>query len=140
MQSTTFLRAFGALLLLASAGCEGSPGRPSPSGLIGDWGGDHVRVTVTETGTHLEFDCAHGDSPQAWAADARGAFASAGTYVREHGGPIREGELLDAHPAIYSGTVKGSTLALIVRLTDTNDDVGTFTLARDAPGRIVKCL
>jgi hypothetical protein len=128
------------LLLLAATACDGSLGGPSATGLTGVWGGDHVSLTVTETGSHLEFDCARGDIPGALAADTEGAFAAAGTYVREHGGPIRDDEMPDAHPALYGGTVMSATMRLIVRLTDTNEVIGAFTLTRAAPGRVVKCL
>lgn len=140
MQTLRSLSAIGMLLLVASIGCDGWPGGPSPIGLTGVWGGDHVSLTVTETGSHLEFDCAHGEIPDALTIDAAGAFAAAGTYVREHGGPIRDGELPDAHAAIYGGTVTGAAMRLFFRLTDRNEVIGTFTLTRDMPGRVVKCL
>jgi len=104
------------------------------------WGGDHVAMTVAATATHLEFDCAHGDIPAALMVDARNEFDVAGTFVREHGGPIRDGETADARPARYVGSVGGGAMALTVRLTDTNETVGTFALARGSPGRVVKCL
>src|SRR2546425_2074319 len=63
----------------------------SPSSVLGMWGGDHVAMTVGDAGSHLEFDCAHGDVPGALKTDARGNFSEAGTFVREHGGPIRLG-------------------------------------------------
>jgi hypothetical protein len=132
--------AIGTLLLLASIGCAGSPHSPSASSLTGIWGGDHATLTVTETGSHLEFDCAHGEIPDPLTLDAAATFSAAGTYVREHGGPIRESEVPDAHPAIYHGTMTGATIRLSVRITDTNDVIGTFTLARDNAGRVLKCL
>jgi hypothetical protein len=128
------------LLLAAAIGCDGSPGGPSPIGLTGVWGGDHVSLTVAETGSHLEFDCARGDIPGALAVDTEGAFVAVGTYVREHGGPVRDDEMSDARPALYGGTVTSASMRLIVRLTDTNEVIGAFTLTRDAPGRVVKCL
>jgi hypothetical protein len=142
MDSAT-LRSFsaiGMLLLVAAAGCDRSPGGPSPIEISGAWGGDHVSLTITETGSRLEFDCAHGNIPGAFAVDTEGTFAAPGTYVREHGGPIRDGEIPDAHPAIYGGMVTGIAMRLIVRLTDTNEVIGTFTLTRGVPGRVFKCL
>ena len=47
--------------------------------------------------------------------------------------------MLDAPPAIYEGTVTGATMRLIVRVTETNEVIGMFTLSRDAAGRPVKC-
>jgi hypothetical protein len=104
------------------------------------WGGDHVSLAIIATGSQLEFDCAHGDIPGALTLGADGTFAAAGTYVREHGGPIRDNEAPDTHPALYGGTVTGATMRMTVRLTDTNEAIGTFALALDTPGRVVKCL
>jgi hypothetical protein len=104
------------------------------------WGGDHVSLTVTAAASHAEFDCAHGDTPSALVADDLHAFKVSGSFVREHGGPIQIGETPDSHPAVYFGTVTSTTMVLTVELTDTNAVIGTFTLSRDTPGRVVKCL
>ena len=103
------------------------------------WGGDHIILTVTDSGSHLELDCAHGDIPGPLTVD-RGTIAITGTFVREHGGPIRVDEIQDTHPALYSGTLSGSTLQLSIRLTDSGEVIGSFSLARGATGRIAKCL
>lgn len=104
------------------------------------WGGDHVAMTVADTGSHLEFDCAHGDVLGTLGTDARGNFSQAGTFVREHGGPVRLGEIPDSHPALYAGAVTGDRMILEVSLTDTNQTIGSFMLSRGANGRVVKCL
>jgi hypothetical protein len=88
----------------------------------------------------VEFDCAHGDIPGALTLNARNEFNVTGTFVREHGGPIRVGEVPDSHPAVYAGLVTATTMTLTVRLTDTNEMIGTFTLSRGTPGRVVRCL
>jgi hypothetical protein len=72
--------------------------------------------------------------------DARHAFSVRGTFVREHGGPILVGEPPDSHPADYVGSLTADTMVLTVQLIDTKDVIGTFTLIRGAPGRVVKCL
>ena len=135
------LRFCSALILLAvvaSYSCGDSTTGPSrlPAGV---WGGDHVSMAVGESSTHLELDCAHGDIPAVLTVDRQGQFSVAGTYVREHGGPIRQDEMLDRRPAIYSGVV-GSTMNLTIRLSDTNESVGVFTLVSGSLGRVVKCL
>ena len=140
------MRARGRLVTLlalgsvsASAACGGGPTNPSSSP-IGVWGGDHISLTVTDAGSHAEFDCAHGDIPNPWAVDSRQAFTVRGTFVRDRGGPILIGVPPDSHPADYVGSVTASTMVLTVELTDTKDVVGTFTLIRGAAGRVVKCL
>lgn len=128
-----------ATLCGGSWACAGSTVAPSAVPL-GVWGGDHVTMTVTDTATHLEFDCAHGDIPGTLEADSRRQFTALGTYVREHGGPVREDEAADARPAIYAGAVQSTRLTLSIRLRDTGEFFGPFTLTHDVVGRVVKCL
>ena len=125
--------------VVANSACSSSPSGPSPL-LTGMWGGDHIALTVADAGTHVEFDCAHGDIPIPWMINARNEFDVSGTFVREHGGPIRVGEMPDSHPAAYVGSVTETMMVLTVRLTDTNETIGMFTLSRGSPGRVVKCL
>ena len=125
--------------VVAISACSSSPSGPSPP-LTGMWGGDHIALTVADAGTHVEFDCAHGDIPIPLMVDARNEFDVSGTFVREHGGPIRVGEMPDSHPATYVGSVTQTMMVLTVRLTDTNEAIGMFTLSRGSPGRVVKCL
>ena len=87
----------------------------------------------------MEFGCAHGDIPGRLIAND-GSFAVNGTFVREHGGPIRVDEPQDVHPATYAGTIAGTTLKLSVRLTDSGESIGSFSLTHGVPGRIAKCL
>ena len=129
--------------MLGTAGgwaCGVASTGPSVRVGAGVWGADHVILTVADTATHLEFDCAHGDIPGALKADARGQFEAAGTFVREHGGPIREGEVPDSHPAVYSGSVSSMAMVLTIRLGDSTEMIGPFNLVRGSSGRVVKCL
>jgi hypothetical protein len=115
-------------------------GSGGPSSLVGVWGGDHIAMTITESSVHVELDCAHGDVPGSITIDARGQFTVAGTFVREHGGPIRVDEPLDSHPAMYTGSVSSNAMTLTIQQTDTNQTIGTFALMRGTQGRVVKCL
>ena len=126
------------LVVVLCLACSGTPAGPSPVD-TGVWGGDHVTMSVSASGTHLEFDCAHGDIPGALSAD-HGAIASTGTYVREHGGPIRVDEPMDVHPALYSGSLSNGRMSLSIRLTDSGDVVGPFDLVHGTAGRVFKCL
>ena len=105
----------------------------------GTWGGDHIRLEVTDRGAEVEYDCAHGTIDQQIFRDAQGRFDVHGTHVIEHGGPVRRGETADTHPARFSGTVEGNKMTLTVTETDTNTDIGTFTLGYGERGRIMKC-
>ena len=126
--------------IVAGAACFLAPsGQPSvvPPGI---WGGDHVAMTVAAAATHIEFDCAHGDLAGMLTTDEQGQFSIVGTFVREHGGPIRQGEAPDSHPASYVGAVSARTMMLTVRLTDSSDTIGTFALSLGSAGHVVKCL
>jgi len=125
---------------LAHAACAGAPSSPSSTVALGVWGGEHIIMTVTSASGHFEFDCAHGDVGTTLVLDARGKFSATGSFVREHGGPIRLGEASDSHPASYAGTVTGNAMVLTVRLTDLAETIGTFMLTVGSPGRVVKCL
>ena len=96
-------------------------------------------MTIADS-THLEFDCAHGDITAPIAIDSGGRFNVIGTFTREHGGPVRVEEPLDTHPAGFSGLVSDDRMTLAIRLTDSGEAIGTFTLKRGTLGRVVKCL
>jgi len=131
-----------ALIALGVVACFScGDGTTGPSRLTtGIWGGDHISLSITDTSTHLELDCAHGDIPSVPTLDSQGRFQIAGTYTREHGGPIRQGEVPDSHPAIYSGQVASTTMTLTIRVSDVNESIGVFTLVSGSPGRVFKCL
>ena len=104
----------------------------------GTWGGEHVRLQVTEAGATVEYDCAHGTLAGPLALDAHGRFSVAGTYARE-GGPVRANAAPTGQPASFKGRVQGRTMTLTATLTDKGQDVGTFTLTQGSEGRLWKC-
>jgi hypothetical protein len=55
----------------------------------------------------------------------------------ERGGPVREDEEPRRVPATYTGTIKGDTMTLTLKLSDSDEE--TFTLARGKRGELVKC-
>jgi hypothetical protein len=140
MTKVGLVRPFVAGAVVIAAGCLGPGTSPSPAPLTGSWGGDHIAMTISADSTHIELDCAHGDLTGSFALDAQGRFSLAGVFVREHGGPIREGEIPDSHPATYEGAVSGTRMTMTIRLSDLGETIGTFSLSRGAPGSIVKCL
>lgn len=130
------VRAAIGLSLLIAAACSTSPDQVVPTGA---WGGEHALLQVSATSATIEFDCAHGALPAPLPLDG-GAFDVAGDFFPEHGGPIRVDEPTVRRPARYSGTIDKQTMTLRVRLTDTAEDVGTFTLTFGASGRVFKCV
>ena len=131
-------RAAPALAALVVGGC-GTP--LEPSDLAGRWGGTHVEITFDTTGAAtIQYDCAHGRiaAPIALAPD--GALTATGDHVREKGGPVQEGEVLEARPARYDGEVRGDRFTYTVTLTDSGTVLGTFTVHRDEPAMLFRCL
>jgi len=106
----------------------------------GTWGGDHVALTVTAAGATAEFDCAHGSIDESPLLQSDGQFSLKGTYIREHGGPVYDGEPEDRHPAVYSGRLRGSSVTFSVQLVDDGTLVGPFSATRGQQPRVFKCL
>jgi hypothetical protein len=127
------------LSLAVVIGCAAAS--PSQEGtLTGSWGGRHIGLELTAEGGRIEYDCAHGTIDGPVVPDRDGSFEASGTHTAEHGGPVREGEPEHGRPAGYRGRIAGKTLTLTVTLVDSNQEIGTFTLTRDAAPRLMKCL
>jgi hypothetical protein len=110
---------------------------PSPVDPVGDWGGDHVALQVGASQSTIEFDCAHGKIPGPFAIGADGVFDLDGVFVREHGGPAKEGETLLEAPVRYSGVVAGKKMRLVVM---GDGPIGDFALEKGAAPALTKCL
>ncbi len=126
----------GATLLLAA--CRTALG---PSDLAGTWGGVHAEVTFDSLGTgSIQYDCAHGRIDAPITLSAAGALHAVGVHVQEHGGPVRDGEIPDTHPAEYAGNVQGDRLTYTVTLTDGGTMLGPYTVRRGQPAQLFRCL
>jgi len=124
------------VLVSATATCAGpltGPVRP------GDWGGEHIGLVVTANGAIVEYDCASGTVDQPLVA-ADGRFTAVGTHTRGHGGPVRDDEIPDRHPARYDGQVDEETMILEVTLLDSGEKLGRYTLVHGRSPRVFKCL
>jgi hypothetical protein len=123
------------------ASMDNAPGQKVQSAEAGtSWGGRHARADVEAEGVSFEFDCAHGsaDGPLAPAPDGR--FDLKGYFVAERGGPVRAGQKEKRQPARYGGRIEGETMTLTVTLTESGEEIGTFTLRRGQPAGLTKCL
>jgi hypothetical protein len=127
-------------MFTAAIGCRApGPGTSDHTApLTGRWGGDHVLLILTPAGGEVEYDCAHGGISEPLRPDRDGRIAAEGVHVREHGGPMREGERPDSVPARYLARVQGDRLTL--RVTTGTDTLGPFALQRDVEARLFKCL
>ena len=123
-------------LMLLLAACAGSP--RSASGLDrvpnGDWGGEHVRLTVDDTGGKVEFDCAHGSLLEPLTLDAQRPLRRQGQPGR--GGRARaEGRARELATRPLSRQTDGQQMSLEVTL-ESGESAGTFSLARSGPARL----
>ena len=136
-EADTSLRFWAAVMLLGlhGTGVKREAER-LPSGV---WGGQHVQMTVKDTGAAVVFDCAHGTVDGALLLDEGQRFDAGGVFVREHGGPVRIHETENREPARYQGTKDGSTLTLRVVLHDGEKTLGPYTLSFGQNGHVVKC-
>jgi hypothetical protein len=105
----------------------------------GVWGGDHIRLVVTDDGATVEFDCAQATVEGRIVVDRAGRFSAAGTYLQEHGGPVRDDESSAGVPARFTGRVGGSLMKLTITRVGAGRAIGTYELARGREPRIFKC-
>jgi hypothetical protein len=121
-------------LTACSTGATFTPNVP----LVGNWGGRSIALKLTSAGGTVEYDCAHGRIDDPLRPDADGLLRASGVHVREHGGPIREGEVEDVRPAIYVGMVDGDRITL--RVLVGADTLGPFFATKGASPQLFKCL
>ena len=132
---------FRFLLATVLAACAPATTNGDLRGLVtGPWGGEHVALELTPTGGTIEYDRAHGGLTQPVRPGAQGEFEAAGIHVREHGGPVREGERPDSVTARYVGRVTGEIMTLRVYAGSRPDTLGPFQLRRGGEPRLFKCL
>jgi hypothetical protein len=126
------------LVLLIAASAASRPRRMQRLS-TGTWGAPHIRIQVEEASATIDYDCAHGTIAGPLTFDSKGRFSWRGTHTREGPGPIRVDQESSGSPAIYTGSVKGETMTLTVKLAGTKEVVDTFTLTRGGKGRVFKC-
>jgi hypothetical protein len=105
----------------------------------GNWGGQNVRLDVTEGGAQLQFNCSRGTIDEPLVLDQEGRFSAKGTFVQGVMGPLREDNPPKAQAAVYSGVVHDKSMTLTITLTEKNEKGGTYNLEQGKPGRIWRC-
>jgi hypothetical protein len=105
----------------------------------GVWGGEHLRMDVTESGANLEYDCASSTIDEPIIVDGNGKFDVKGKYSPQHGGPIRRDEETNSPSARYVGHVKDGEMTLTITIADKKEPIGSFNLTQGSEGRLMKC-
>lgn len=105
--------------------------------VTGTWGGEHVLLQVSNTGTELEFDCARGQITRPITLDEQGNFDVPGTFTPEHGGPVGRDESVPLVQARYAGRIDGDRMSL--KVTREQAEFGSFALTHDQLPNLKKC-
>ena len=103
------------LVLLVSVTAKTQNMKRIPAGV---WGGQHINIQVGEKSATIEYDCASGVIDGPLVVDSNGDFNLRGTHRAERGGPIRADDDRKGQPATYSGSVKGNTMTLTLKVGD----------------------
>jgi hypothetical protein len=103
----------------------------------GLWGGPHISIEVGQKSATIEYDCASGVIEGPLVVDRNGHFKLRGTHKVERGGPVRADDTAKPYPATYTGSIKGNTMTLTLKLSGSDDE--TFTLEKGKEGELVKC-
>jgi len=123
--------------LLSACAMAATPTQPGPV-KAGQWGGQHILMTVASASTEIEFDCGRATVPGAIETDRDGKFSTTGTFLQERPGPTTpDGPA--KRPMRLSGTVKDNDMQVSIVLTDSSEEIGTFALTFGASARLVKC-
>jgi hypothetical protein len=104
---------------------------------VGEWGGEHIRLTVMDAGGSVEFDCAHGTLDAPLQVDERGRFDVAGSFTRE-GGPVMPGGE-DKQSVRYTGKTDGRSMDLEI-VPESGERIGPFRLKLGERAKLFKCL
>ncbi len=121
-----------------SMGAPGQPGDATPPLKQGEWGGQHIDMTVSASKTDIEFDCGKATVTGTIATDAAGAFTANGVFTPEPQGPTTP-DPPPTRPLRMTGTVNADAMQARIVLTDQNEDLGSFSLTFGAAARLVKC-
>jgi hypothetical protein len=115
------------------------PRSESATPLEGNWGGEHIGLTISDRGAAVDYGCAGGSIDEPFRIDSAGRFDLAGAWWFTP--PVLPiGWVPDKRPARYTGVVRGPSMTLTVTRLDTNEVVGRFSLTRNALARILRCL
>lgn len=123
----------------AASETNNRPGENNNRLAKGVWGGEHIRLEVTDNGANIEYDCANSTIDEPIILDRQGDFDVRGKYMPEHGGPIRRDEENNGYSVRYVGHARDKELTLAITNPDKKETIGDFTLTQGSEGRVMKC-
>ncbi len=127
-----------AAIVPLSAACQSTTGPSRP--VTGEWGGEHIGLSLDAAGGRLEYDCAAGAIAVPLRPDAAGRFHAEGTHTPGQGGPDRIDYVPPRLPALYEGRVTGDRMTLRIKVVSSGLTLGPFILRREAQPMLLKCL
>jgi hypothetical protein len=104
---------------------------------VGNWGGQHINMKVNAKSATIEYDCASGVIQGPLVVGRDGTFNLRGIHRMLRGGPVRADEKPNEVPAVYTGSIKGNTMTLNLKVGDS--EVETFTLEKGKEGELFRC-
>lgn len=106
----------------------------------GNWGGTGIDLTVKKEGVTIQFDCAEAEIGEKLMIDKKGNFSVEGTYLRRTPGPIRLKFKPKKQPAKFVGKITDKKMTLKITLTESDEEIGDYTLERDKVAKLHRCL
>lgn len=135
------------MLLFASYAAHSEASTPSGTNSSelaqGNWGGQHLALTLRVDGADLEFDCATGHIQEPIRLDRQGEFRVHGTYqIERPAHPAAEGGSNQSEPGnrvLYKGRLRGKQLRITVTLPG-HKSPSVFRVVLDAEPTLAKCM
>jgi len=121
------MRRTGLALFALMVGCSS----PTPTSVLGQWGGQEASLILTGSGGSVSYPCGAGTIDSAWTVTEDGQFSASGTHYFG-GGPVPPGGS-PPHPALYHGQIDGDSFTLTVTIADLQQTLGPFHLVRGGP-------
>lgn len=133
------IRALAAIIGLSAVAAATCPTDVPTRVPLGNWGGLHAGLVVSDTGAEVEYDCAAGRITAPMLLDSRGDFDLPGLYIRTGPGPVPANDsLVPKFPARYTGHTDGKTMTFTV----SGDSVPaqSFDLTYGGNPNVMKCV
>ncbi|MDH3529821.1 MAG: hypothetical protein OEQ28_09670 [Acidobacteriota bacterium] len=105
----------------------------------GNWGGTGIALSVVENGVEIEFDCADAEINKKLMIDDQGDFCVTGLFKRIAPGALSPDSQPDIVPARFEGKIAGKDMTIKITLTESDLEIGDFTLRLGEEAILHKC-